>query len=110
MENPPANTTSPTDPPYSWVGESNQRSTFGILSFCYSTLIICVWNTVHFNVPRRRQSNTLRVFLQVGWMIIALVAPEFLLYFAINERIDAWFLLGKVLESHPESVKHGRIA
>src|SRR6266404_6805340 len=109
MENPPTNTTTSTNPPYLWIGESNQRSTFGILSFCFSTLIICVGSTVHFNVPRRRQSNALRVSLQVGWMVIALVAPEFLLYLAINERVDAGCLLGKVLESHPELVKPGMI-
>ena len=102
-----ANTTSPTNPPYSWVGEPNQRTSFGILSFCFSTLIICVWSTVHFNVPRRRQTNTLRFILQVAWMLIALLAPEVLLYFAVNERFDAGFLMKKVREYHPELVKPG---
>ena len=110
MENLPTNTTTPTNPPYLWVEEPQQRSTFGILSFCFSTLIICVWSTVHFNIPRRRHSNTFRVFLQVAWLVGALIAPEFLLFLAINERIDAEFFLKKVLESRPELVKPGMIA
>ena len=110
MENPAANTTTPSNPPYLWVGEPEQRTTFGILSFCFSTLIICVWSTVHFNVPRRRHTNTRRLFLQVAWMLIALLAPEYLLYLAVCERIDAGFLLGKVQEFHPELVKPGMIA
>ena len=110
MENPAANTTTPTNPPYLWVGEPKQRATFGILSSCFSTLIICVWSTVHFNVPRRRLTNTRRFFLQVTWVLFALLAPEVLLYHAINERIDAGFVLGKVLESHPEIVNLGMTA
>ena len=43
-------------------------------------------------------------------MLVALLAPEVLLYLAINERIDAGFVLGKVLESHPELVKLGMTA
>ena len=43
-------------------------------------------------------------------MIIALLAPEFLLFLAISERIDAGFLLGKVLEHRPELVQPGMIA
>src|ERR1700749_745530 len=104
MENTVANTTTHANPPYLWVGEPKQRTTFGILSFCFSTLVICVWSTVHFNIPRRRLTNTRRFFLQVAWMLVALLAPEFLLFLAINERIDAGFVLGKVLEFHPELV------
>ena len=102
-----ANATPPTNPPYSWVGEPKQRTSFGILSFCFSTLIICVWSTVHFNVPRKRLTNTRRFFIQAAWMLIALLAPEVLLYFAIEERIDAGFLMKKVREYHPELVKPG---
>ena len=110
MENPATNTTTPSNPPYLWIGEPKQRGTFGIISFCLSTLIICIWSTLHFNIPTRRFSTTRRFFFQVAWMIFALFAPELLLYSAINERITASVLLKKVLELHPHLAKPGMLA
>ena len=42
-------------------------------------------------------------------MLISLLAPEALLYFALSERADAVFLLKKVRVYHPELVKPGMI-
>jgi hypothetical protein len=42
-------------------------------------------------------------------MVIALLAPEVLLYLAINERIRAGILLKKVLEIHPPLAKPGML-
>jgi hypothetical protein len=105
MEIPTTNTTTPSNPPYLWIGQPKQRTTFGILSFCFTTLIICVWSTLHFNIPTKRHTATRRFVLQVSWMVIALLAPEFLLYLAINERIRAGTLLKKALEFHPHLAK-----
>ena len=107
MENPTANTTTPSNPPYNWIGEPKQRGTFGIISLCFSTLIICIWSTLHFNIPAKRYTATRRFFIQVSWMFIALIAPEILRYLAINERITAGFLLRKVLKFHPHLAKPG---
>ena len=107
MENPGINTTTPSYPSYHWVGEPNQRGTFGIISLCFSTLIICVWSTLHFNVPIRRYTDTRRFFLHAFWMFIALLAPEVLLYLAIQERIEAGKLLMKVLKIHPHLAEPG---
>jgi hypothetical protein len=46
----------------------------------------------------------------MSWMVIALLAPEVLLYLAIMERISAGALLKKVLESHPHLAKPGMLA
>jgi hypothetical protein len=43
-------------------------------------------------------------------MVIALLAPEYLLYLAINDRIDASILLKKVLEFHPDLAKPGMLS
>jgi hypothetical protein len=42
-------------------------------------------------------------------MIISLLAPEVLLYLAINERIRAGVLLKKVLRYHPHLAKPGML-
>jgi len=43
-------------------------------------------------------------------MVIALLAPEVLLYLAINERIDATTLMKRTLEFHPRLAKPGMLA
>src|SRR5258706_14385837 len=101
MKNSATNTTTLSNPPYNWVGEPKQRGTFGIISLCFSTLMICIWNTVHFNIPIRRYTVTRRFFLQVSWMFLALLAPEVLLYLAIIEKLTAQTLLEKTLKFHP---------
>ena len=89
------------------MAEPKQRGTFGITSLCFSTLIICIWSTLHFNVPAKRYTATRRFFIQVSWMFIALIAPEVLFFLAINERIMAGVLLKKVLKFHPHLAKPG---
>jgi len=95
MENPANNTTTPGDPSFSWKPEPTQRGTFGIFSFCLSTLIICVWSALHFDIPATRHTLTHRIFIQVSWMVVALIAPEVLLCAAINQRVDAEILMAK---------------
>ena len=107
MEHPATNTTTPSHPPYRWMGEPKQRGTYGIITLCFSTLIICIWSTIHFEIPTRRYTATRRVFFQVAWMIFALLAPEVLLFLAIDERIMAGILLQKVQKSHPHLAKPG---
>jgi hypothetical protein len=101
MENRTSNTTKPS---YSWVEEPNQRGTFGILSFCLSTMTICVWSTVHIDIPNTRHSSTRSYLYHALWTLITLIAPEFLLYLAINESIQAHTLekiAAKYLRSRP---------
>ena len=109
MENHTTNTTTSSNPPYLWIGEPKQRTTFGILSFCFSTLIICVWSTLHFGIPTSRHTATRRLFVRVSWMVFALLAPEALLYLATYERLKAGALLKQVLKLHPHLEKPGML-
>ena len=110
MENPATSTTAPGNPPYKWLGEPKQRGTFGIISLCFSTMIICIWSTLHFNIPAKRYTATRRFFIQVPWMFLALLAPELLLFLATNERIMAGAWLKKMLRLHPQLAKPGMLA
>src|SRR5258706_13452327 len=110
MENSATNATIRSNPPYRWMGEPNQRGTFGIVSFCSTTLIICIWSTLHFSIPTRRYTATRRFFLHVSWMVLALLAPELLLFLAINERTNASILVKKALEFHPRLAKPGTLS
>lgn len=70
-------------------------------------MIICVWSTLHFNIPTRHYTATRRFFVEIAWMLLALLAPEVLLFLAINERINAGILLEKALKFHPHLAKPG---
>ena len=107
MADPATNTTTPSSPSQMWVPEPNQRGTFGIISLCLSTLIVCTWNTLHFDIPPRRYSIIRHFFLQLAWMIIALYAPELLLFLAINERVTAGTLLKVAVQYHPDLAEPG---
>ena len=64
-----------------WKSSHTTRSTFDILSTCIITMLLCVWTAVHLNVspletvwrPRLRK---------VGWLVLALLAPEMVAYIA----------------------------
>ena len=105
MENPTSNNIAPRDPSLRWMDEPKQQGTFRIISFCLSTLIICTWCTLHFDIPTRQYSVAHRFLLQMVWIVIALILPELLLSLAINQQITAGILLGKVLEFHPNLAK-----
>ena len=107
-----SNTTTTGNPPFLWVAPSKQRDTIGILSVCFTTMIICVWNTVHFNIPTTRHGPIRRFLLRVLWMFIALIAPEVLFYFATCERVDAGALLKGAMEYLPSQQlsKPGKLA
>ena len=64
-----------------WKPSSETRGTFDILSTCIITMLLCVWTAVHLNVSPPGNVWTPRL-RKVGWMILALLAPELVAYTA----------------------------
>ena len=64
-----------------WESSPKTRGTFDILSTCIITMLLCVWTAVHLNVPPPDSfwGPKLR---KVGWLILALIAPEMVAYTA----------------------------
>jgi hypothetical protein len=79
MENRTINTTTLQKPVFLWVQEPTVRGTFGILTFCLSTLIICAWSALHFDIPKRRHRRRDHLAFGVMWMVVAVLCPEGLL-------------------------------
>jgi hypothetical protein len=66
----------PNDPQYhSWKPEPLVRGTFSILSSSLLTMILCVWTAVHLNIPEYGGAKA-QMWRKTGWMITALLAPE----------------------------------
>ena len=74
-----------------WQPNCNTRGTFDILSICIITMLLCVWTAVHLNVPPPGSDWESRL-RKVGWLILALLAPEMVAYTAWYVCL-AWHLI-----------------
>ena len=65
-----------------------RRTFVNILWGCISTTLICAWTTVHPNIPPRERPVK-RILRRVELMFWAIVAPEILPAWALNQRAAA---------------------
>ena len=71
-----------------WVPEPTTRRSWGILSSCTATIVLCVWTALHLNIPGPSESKQ-RIWWRdsiwwrkVKWVCIGIFAPEVVLYTA----------------------------
>lgn len=69
-----------------WEAEPATRGTFNILSSCIITLLLCVWSSVHLNLPRNDQGSIYKFLRRLAWIASALIAPDYLILTAWNQR------------------------
>jgi Zn-dependent protease len=73
-----------------WVDDPSGRGTWNLLYSCGFTLVLCVWTSIHLNVP--------------PWVVIALFAPEVVVLTAFQQWLTATcFLkeLNRIAEAMP---------
>jgi hypothetical protein len=62
----------------SWKSGCKERGTLSILTTCLITLILCVYTTLHLNIPEHGKSSWIqRLKRKALWLLIGLFAPEF---------------------------------
>ena len=69
-------------PPKRWRDEPTTRGTWNILSSCLITLSLCLWTTLHLNIPRHKEGAWRQKIRKTGWLLLGLLAPEMLAYTA----------------------------
>jgi hypothetical protein len=72
-------------PPTQWHPEPQFRGTFSILSSCLITMSLCIWTSLHLNVPEHRKEH-LQKYRKLGWMVLGLLAPELVVWNAWEQR------------------------
>ena len=72
-----------------WVPEPNGRGTWGLVQTCLLTLGLCVYSAVHLNVFHRECNWWTRFLIRCKWLIVALLAPEFIVFNAWSQRRQA---------------------
>jgi hypothetical protein len=72
----------------SWVPSPELRGTTSILWSCIITLVACIYTALHLNVPSdSKWSSILRS--KGKWVLVALLAPEIVLYLALSQFLEA---------------------
>ncbi|KAK7022778.1 hypothetical protein VNI00_016949 [Paramarasmius palmivorus] len=96
------------------------RTTTGIIWSCLSVIFICTWVAIHPNIPtvekfdrRNEQWTGLRwhsaaiVYQNVELMIVALLAPEFMILWAMRQREQAKKIQDKFKDKYGWGMSHG---
>ncbi|KAK7028221.1 hypothetical protein VNI00_014911 [Paramarasmius palmivorus] len=65
------------------------RTTTGILWSCLSVIFICTWVAIHPNIPVPGTHSAVAVYQNVELMVVALLAPEFMILWAMRQREKA---------------------
>ena len=67
------------------------RTIWGIIWSCLTTVFLCTWVSIHPNVPCPKKRNPLLSFAEhrIPLFIWALVVPEYVLAWAVRQRIRA---------------------
>jgi hypothetical protein len=69
-------------PRQAWVPEPEGRGTIQLLWSSLFTLFICLWTSLHLNLPAKDDCQTLRLLRKMKWTAIAAIAPEVVLTMA----------------------------
>lgn len=75
-----------------WQPEPNLRGTFTIITTCAITLLLCVYSSVHLNLPAIDRNKTSVGLRRTAWIACALFAPEYIIFTAQVQRSRAKLL------------------
>lgn len=72
-----------------WVPEPNNQGTWGLLQTCLLTLGLCVYSAIHVNILHRECKLWMRWLIRCKWLLVALLAPECVVFNAWSQRRQA---------------------
>ncbi|KAI5810408.1 hypothetical protein BZA77DRAFT_254877 [Pyronema omphalodes] len=84
----------------SWVAEPKERGTMSLLSSCTFTMFLCVYTAVHLNVPPPGEKKRYFYLRKAKWVLVALLAPEVVLYTAWSQWREARWLQTQNPQDH----------
>lgn len=101
------NASTPALPPLvGYVSGPGGRGTVSIIISCLLTLLLCVWQALHLNVPRPHETAAQCVLMNVRWIFTGVFAPELVVFTAWRQWCSAR-LLGKLIkELHRGEKEH----
>ncbi|KAK7028216.1 hypothetical protein VNI00_014906 [Paramarasmius palmivorus] len=88
------------------------RTTTGILWSCLSVIFICTWVAIHPNIPKVQDKEAkpwnpaVVIYQNVELMVVALLAPEFMILWAMRQREKAK-KIGEQFKNYGWGMPHG---
>lgn len=79
-----------------WVANPSGRGTWSLLYSCIFTLVLCVWTSIHLNVPPQNDTPLKHWRRKIKWVGCALFAPEIVVFTAFQQWFTAWVFLRKL--------------
>jgi hypothetical protein len=76
---------------HAWVNSPNIRGTMDIIQSCVLTLVACIYTALHLNVPAYSAWYSVS-WIKFTWVILALFAPEIVVFTAAEQLRKAWQL------------------
>src|SRR5579859_5289114 len=69
-----------------YVPGPSGRGTINLVSTCVVTLALCVWTAIHLNiVGKNDRTKWRRLLIKINWALLALFAPEIVVWRAIAQ-------------------------
>lgn len=90
-----------TVPPVHWQDGPNTRGTWDIISSCVITLCLCLWTALHLNIPEHH-GTIIQRWRKLGWLLTGLLAPEMVVFTALEQRRAALRLTKEMQASFGE--------
>ena len=72
-----------------WTPDPDGRGTLGLFRSCLSTLFICVWATLHQNIPSRRDTPVTILLRRLKLTFVTALAPEMVTAGAFMQWLSA---------------------
>jgi hypothetical protein len=72
-----------------WVADPSGRGTWGILSSCVFTLVLCVYTAIHLNIPAKKDSKSTVWLRKIKWVVISIFGPEVVVLTALDQLLSA---------------------
>ncbi|KAF7370038.1 hypothetical protein MSAN_00633800 [Mycena sanguinolenta] len=69
------------------------RTLFSVVWGCLATIFACTWVSVHPNVPPPNQSRLQLFWRRLKMMLVAIIAPEFIVAFAARQFLGSRWLV-----------------
>ena len=92
-----------------WVPEPDGRGTWGLVQTCLLTLGLCVYSAIHLNVFHRECKWWTRWLIRCKWLLVALLAPEFIVFNAWSQRRQAVRIAGMLRDRSGQEKLGSRI-
>ena len=96
-----SNITAETEHLVGYVPDPSGRGTVSLVLSCLLTLLLCVWQALHLNVPRQGETAFQCMFENARWIIAGIYAPELVVFTAWRQWSSS-----KILSEIVSSCQH----